>query len=83
MTPLTSVIVFVLAVGAVGGIEQVNQGIHRPARIESQEQRAEREEWREVCIEEYSSDGTDETETPMSTDEIEACIDFALEHGDI
>lgn len=74
MTPLTSVLVFIFAVGAVGGIEQVNQGIHRPARIESQETRADREEWRAACID----------ETPdASTDEIEACIDFALEHGDI
>ena len=83
MTPLTSVLVFIFAVGAVGGIEQVNQGIHRPARIESQAERAERAEWREACIEEYSSDGTDETETPMSIKEIEACVDFAMEYGDI
>lgn len=74
MTPLTSVLVFIFAVGAVGGIEQVNQGIHRPARIESQAERAERAEWREVCIE----------ETPnASADEIEACVSFALDHGDI
>lgn len=83
MTPLTSVLVFIFAVGAVGGIEQVNQGIHNPARIESNSEATERAEWRETCLEEYSSDGTDETETPMSTDEIEACIDFALEYGDI
>lgn len=69
MTPLTSVLVFIFAVGAVGGIEQVNQGIHRPANIQS-----ERDEWRDVCRDENLA-ATDQ--------DIEECIDFAIEYGDI
>ncbi len=78
MTPLVSVLVFIFAVGAIGGIEQVNQGIHNPARIESNSEATERAEWRETCLEEYDSDGTDETEQ-----DIEDCVNFGLEHGDI
>ena len=83
MTPLTSVLVFIFAIGAVGGIEQVNQGINRPARIESNSEATERAEWRETCLDEYDSDGTDETETRMSQEDIEDCINFGLEYGDI
>ena len=74
MTPLVSVLVFIFAVGAIGGIEQVNQGIHRPARIESNSEATERAEWREAC----------QDETPdASVEDLEACVSFALDHGDI
>lgn len=77
MTPLVSVLVFIFAVGAIGGIEQVNQGIHRPARIESNSEateRSERDQWDETCREE---------EPNATADEIEDCINFGLEYGDI
>lgn len=74
MTPLTSVLVFIFAIGAVGGIDQVNQGIHRPARIESNNEATERAEWREAC----------QDEDPAATEQdIEDCVNFGLEHGDI
>jgi hypothetical protein len=78
MTPLTSVLVFIFAIGAVGGIEQVNQGIHRPARIESSVEANERDEWREACADEI-----DESDRLGAIEQIEACVDFALENGDI
>ena len=76
MTPLVSVLVFIFAVGAIGGIEQVNQGIHRPANIHYSEMSPEQErtEWRDICID----------EDPAATEQdIEDCVNFGLEHGDI